>query len=65
MGNLANTLSGSKGKLIGIEESCCKASLRCMNELNDAAGMVKVISEASRDKYSGLHIRYDGSQAKW
>ncbi|WWC66329.1 uncharacterized protein I206_100230 [Kwoniella pini CBS 10737] len=29
------------------------------------SGIIKVINEATKDKYSGLHIRYDGSQSKW
>ncbi|WVR05951.1 hypothetical protein IAU60_002978 [Kwoniella sp. DSM 27419] len=29
------------------------------------SGMVQVIHDATRDKYSGLHVRYDGSQSKW
>ncbi|KAK6905795.1 hypothetical protein L486_06857 [Kwoniella mangroviensis CBS 10435] len=29
------------------------------------AGIVKVIGEATKDNYSGLHMRYNGTQSKW
>ncbi|RSH92077.1 hypothetical protein EHS25_008489 [Saitozyma podzolica] len=29
------------------------------------SGMIKVIEEATRDKWSGLHARYNGTQSKW
>ncbi|WWC58663.1 uncharacterized protein I303_101207 [Kwoniella dejecticola CBS 10117] len=29
------------------------------------SGIIKVVGEATKDKYSGLHVRYDGSQSKW
>ncbi|WWC86341.1 uncharacterized protein L201_001214 [Kwoniella dendrophila CBS 6074] len=29
------------------------------------SGIVKVIQDATKDNYSGLHMRYDGSKSKW
>ncbi|WRT64231.1 uncharacterized protein IL334_001160 [Kwoniella shivajii] len=51
MGDRAAILSGMDKAPITVEES--------------VEGMVKVIADATKDNYSGLHMRYNSTQSKW
>jgi len=51
MGNKAAVVAGKEKAPLTVQES--------------VAGMIKVIDNATKEKESGLHMRYDGSVSKW